>query len=431
MSYMAIDPAQLANQYTQIDRAGKDKVLSAQYNRFNGQLTAIKSLQTSLSSFLTNLKSYRGDDGLLKNTATSTSDSNIKVSADSKAVAGVYDIFVEQLAQNHQLAVSFDADSALPTDGEFSISLAGEEFTVDLSSLPAGAKVADLAKAINNHPANEGVRATLMRSGTETYLVVTSEDSGAANEIALNFTPGTDAAGANIVTALGNKQELKKAQDAIIRLGSDTAIPVTSASNTLEDTIEGVTLDLVKAQTAGDSPIRITIGQDQAAIKGNMQKFVDEYNSIMNTLTTNESLKKDSMAKGLQSQFRAAFQGEIEGKTLNAIGLEFDRFGKLSINTSKFEKALSEEPQALESMLTGDNGLIARLETTIEPYTKTRGGIISEKQKTLQASLDMIAKKRERHDYSMEQRYSRYLTQFTQMQITIAQLETSMGQLGF
>ncbi|MDX3774314.1 flagellar filament capping protein FliD [Chromatiaceae bacterium AAb-1] len=431
MSYMSIDPARLAYDYTQIDRAGKDKVLSTQYDRFNGQLTAIKSLQTSLSTFLTSLKSYQGNDGLLKNTATSSNDSTVKVTASASAVAGDYEIFVEQLAQQHQLAVSFDPNAPLPTDGEFSIDLAGQEFSVDLSSLPAGATVAELAKAINNHPANEGVRATLLRSGSETYLVLTTEKTGAANQISLNFSEGTDPAGADITAALANTQELKKAQDAIIRLGSDTAIPVTSASNTLENVIEGVTLDLLKVQTTGDSPVRISIGQDQEEIKANIKKFVDEYNSIMNTMSTNDHLKKDSMVKSIQTQFRAAFQGEIDGKTLYSIGLEFDRYGKLSINNSKLEKALTEDPQALESMLTGENGLLAKLETTIEPYTKTRGGLINEKQKTLQASLDIVVKKRERHDYSMEQVHKRYLTQFTQMQITIAQLETSMAQLRY
>jgi len=53
--------------------------------------------------------------------------------------------------------------------------------------------------------------------------------------------------------------------------------------------------------------------------------------------------------------------------------------------------------------------------------------MMSEKQKTVQASLDMVADKQKRHDYSMDLTYKRYLSQFTQMQVTMAQLESSMG----
>jgi flagellar hook-associated protein 2 len=428
-SYLSIDPQTLASQYTQIDRAGKDQVLANKSKQFTAQLNAIKKLQTSMGSFLTQLKDFRkADSSLLANTASSSSESTLAVKASGKAVAGSYDIFVQQLAQNHQVAMSFDPTAALATDGEFSIDLAGSSFSVDMAGLPANAKLSDLAAAINNHADNEGVKATLMRSGTETFLVISSEESGAANQLTLGFTAGADAAGADITAALAAKQELKKAQDAIVRLGSDTAISVTSASNTLTDVIEGVTIDLVKAQAADDGPVNIKIGQDQSAIKANLQKFIDGYNGIVSSISGDTNLKNDSMARSVQSQFRAAFQGEIDGKTLYSVGLEFDRNGKLSINSDRLEKALEDDPAALEAMLTSDTGVLAKLEKTVEPYSKTYGGLLGDKQKTLQASLDLVTDKQKRHDYSMELTFKRYLSQFTQMQITIAQLESSMGQ---
>ena len=427
-SYLSIDPQTLASQYTQIDRAGKDQLLSAKSKQFTAQLNAIKKLQTSMGSFLTQLKDFRkADSSLLANTASSSSESTLAVKASGKAVAGSYDIFVQQLAQNHQLAMSFDPTAALATDGEFNIDLGGSSFSVDMAGLPANAKLSDLAAAINNHADNEGVKATLMRSGTETFLVISSEESGAANQLTLGFTAGADAAGADITAALATKQELKKAQDAIVRLGSDTAISVNSASNSLTDVIEGVTIDLVKAQAADDGPVNIKIGQDQQAIKDNLQKFVDGYNGIVNSINADTNLKNDSMARSVQNQFRAAFQGEIDGKTLYSVGLEFDRNGKLSINSDRLEKALEDDPAALEVMLTSDTGVLAKLEKSVEPYSKNFG-LLGDKQKTLQASLDLVTEKQKRHDYSMELTFKRYLSQFTQMQITIAQLESSMGQ---
>ena len=98
-SYLSIDPQTLASQYTQIDRAGKDNLLSAKSKQFTAQLNAIKKLQTSMGSFLTQLKDFRkADSSLLANTASSSSESTLAVKASGKAVAGSYDIFVQQLA---------------------------------------------------------------------------------------------------------------------------------------------------------------------------------------------------------------------------------------------------------------------------------------------------------------------------------------------
>lgn len=429
MSYMSIDPAQLAQQYTSIDRAAKDQVLNTQRSRFNGQLTAIKSLQTSLKSYTDQVTTFNKDQSLFSNSAKSSADTTVSITATAKAAAGEYEIFVDKLAQSHQLALSFDPDAALPADGVFSLTIGDKTVSVDLSSLPANAKLADLSRAINNHADNPGVNATLVRSGSETFLMLSSEETGAANQISLSFTAGADSNGSIISDAITNKKELKAAQDAQVRLGADSTITITSASNKLENVIEGVTLNLLKAQATDDNPVKVSIAQDMTAAKANIDKLISGFNGLVTSITGNDSLKNDSMARGIHNQLRNAFQGDVNGKSFYSIGLEFDRFGKLSVNKERFEKALAEDPAAVEAMFNGEGGLLARIETNITPYTKSQG-IISEKQKTVQASLDMVTEKQKRHDAAMEQKLKRYQLQFTQMQMTIAQLESSMSQFG-
>ena len=133
------------------------------------------------------------------------------------------------------------------------------------------------------------------------------------------------------------------------------------------------------------------------------------------------------MASGIGRSLRNDFQGEFAGKTLFSIGIEFDRYGKLSIDKGKLEDAIATQPEQLTHMLTGADGLMAKLEQRVEPYTKSYG-LINDKKNTLQASLNLVTDKQQRHEYSMEQVYNRYLSQFTQMQITISKLESSMGQ---
>jgi flagellar hook-associated protein 2 len=427
MAYSSIDPAYLAQQYTQIERAGKDQVLNAQQNRFSTLLSSYKKLETSLSSMQDLLKSFTKDKELLANTATTNLDSVLGVSVGSDAVAGDYEIFVQQIAQNHQMSMAFNSTDTLPTDGQFELTVAGESFSVDLSSLNPGASLSDLANAINKSEDNSGVQATVVRSGAQSYLVLTSKDSGAANAISMNFVAGADTSGADIGAAVAGATQLKAAQDAIVKVGAENAITVTSASNKLEDVIAGVTIDLKKAQLGTDQPVQIKVEQDPKAVEEKLKKFVDGYNALVKQISSDSSLNSDTMARSISSQMRQSFQKLYEGTTLSSVGIEFDRNGVLSVDSKKLEKALSENPTKIEDMLVGDSGLFSGLQTSLEPFTK-RSGMMKSKQQTIQASLDMVTEKQKRHDYSMDMVYKRYVAQFTQMQVTMAQLESSMSQ---
>lgn len=427
MAYSSIDPAYLAQQYTQIERSSKDNVLKAQQTRFSTLLSSYKKLETSLSSMQDLLKSF--DKELLANTAKTNADSVLGVTVGGDAVAGDYEIFVQQIAQNHQMSLAFNSTDTLPADGQFQMTVAGESFSVDLSTLKPGASLTDLATAINKSADNSGVQATVVRSGAQSYLVLTSKESGAANAISMNFVPGADTSGADIGSAVAAATQLKAAQDAIVKVGAENAITVTSASNKLEGVIAGVAIDLKKAQLGTEEPVQIKVEQDPKAVEDKLKKFVDGYNALVKQISSDTSLNSDTMARSISSQLRQSFQKLYEGTTLSGVGIEFDRNGVLSIDSKKLEKALAENPTKIEEMLVGDSGLFSGLQDVLEPFTK-RTGMMKSKQQTIQASLDMVTEKQKRHDYSMDLVYKRYLSQFTQMQVTIAQLESSMSQFG-
>lgn len=427
-SALGINPGQLASQYTQIERASKDQLLNTKSTKFSNQIKAFDGLKSNLSSFYDSLKdSLKAESSLFANSATVSDESALNITASGTAASGEYDIFVEQLAQAHQVALSFDPAKTLTTDGELSIDLGGSAFSIDFASLGAGASLSDVAKAINSHVDNTGVKASLVRSGNETFLTLTSKESGAANQITVNFTPGADVNGSDISNAINTKQDLTLGQDAIVKLGANSALTITSASNTLDNVIDGVTLNLTKAQTTGDQPVHISVNQDQDASKENIQKFVDQFNSLTNSITSNDSLKRDNMAAGLARSLRNDFQGTFEGKTLYSVGIEFDRSGNLKIDSKRLEAAMASDPEKLTAMLSGPDGLLSKLETRVEPYTKSYG-LMTDKKQTLQASLDVVVRQKKDHEVTMEQVYQRYLSQFTQMQQTIAKLESTMGQ---
>ncbi|MCH1929372.1 flagellar filament capping protein FliD [Shewanella sp. A25] len=422
LSALSIDPANLASQYTAIDRATKDALLSSQLSTANAKLKAFTSLKTAMSSFATKLTDALKDNSLLASSAKVSDDSIMSVTANGTAASGSYDIFVKQVAQAHQLSASFATDAIMPNSGELGISVGGDEFVVDLSQLSAGASLSDVAKLINNSSDNTGVTASVMRSGDTNYLVFTSDETGAESEITLSYT-GSDTTFGN---AMSNVTEMRKAQDAIVSLGSSSSIEITSSSNKLTKVIDGVTIDLTKAQASDDDPITVTIAEDSDASATNIKTLVTEYNSLMKTLT-GDDIGNDSTARSIKNVMRTSFQGMFEGSTLYSIGLEFDRSGTLSLDTTKLKSALEDNSAQVEAMLTGDNGVLTKLKDSLEPYTE-RYGLLKNKVDNLQTTVTNVTKKQTAFDAKMDTVYARYLKQFTQMQVTIAQMESSMSQ---
>ena len=151
---------------------------------------------------------------MLVNSASFRQDGYAIATVGSKAVAGSYDFFVQQLASKSQVALQGLQDSDLGS-GSLTIGQGGDAFNIDLS---AAATLDELAAAINGATDNNGVKATLVRSNGQVNLVLTSEKTGADQAISLSASGN-----AAVQNAVANKRELSVAKDAIACLYLQTS----------------------------------------------------------------------------------------------------------------------------------------------------------------------------------------------------------------
>ena len=228
--------ASFAEQLIAAERMGKDQIFESNKNKYESQLDAYKILERSLDKMTSNLEKINGD--AFESKTSSISDDNATITVDSGAPTGNYDLHVEQLAQAHQLTKSFASEDALiPTSGVIEIQLGtdpADTISLDMAALnPDGtATVKDLTKMINDHSANPGVQASLVRTGGQVELMLSSKESGAANNISVNYN-GAD----------WGMTERRAAQDAKVNLNG---IDITSSSNNLANVIDGVSIELIK-----------------------------------------------------------------------------------------------------------------------------------------------------------------------------------------
>ncbi|GIU22979.1 flagellar filament capping protein FliD [Shewanella sp. MBTL60-007] len=448
--------ASFAEQLIVAERMGKDQIFESNMTKYEAQLDAYKILERSLDKMTSNLEKINGD--AFESKTSSISDDNASIMVESGAPTGNYDLHIEQLAQAHQLTKSFGSeDSLLPASGVIEIQLGSDPadtISLDMSVLnPDGtATVKDLTSMINNHSDNPGVQASLVRTGGQVELMLSSTATGAENNISVSMN-GAD----------WGMTERRAAQDAKVNLNG---IDITSSSNNLANVIDGVSIELNKVHAAGESSsIRIT--SDTDASEQAVEDFVDIFNNLMdeiNKLTrsmgseeldniNNENddkddsdedkddedddfnssitedqlgvLKGDSSIRMLQQGMRdAIFDTAPNGMRLSDIGVEMGRDGKLSIDQDKLTKALKDDPDAIQAMFTDEGSYIDRLDTLIDPFTKFQGSL-DLKQENLEKQIERVETSMENHDRQMEQRYQIYLAQFTAMEATISQLNSA------
>jgi len=210
--------------------------------------------------------------------------------------------------------------------------------------------------AINK--ANVGVTATIVSdgSGTPYHLVVTSNKTGAKSSMKISVD-GADGqpADANIANLLAfdpaGAQKLTQTSGAQDTKLTMNGIQVSSASTTVEDAIQGVSLDVA---SLGDTTL--TVSKNTNAVTEAVNAFVKAYNDVNKTISsltsynadtkTGAALQGDSAVRSIQSQLRRQLGTTVEGlggklTTLSQVGIAFQKDGSLAVDSTKLNNAIT------------------------------------------------------------------------------------------
>lgn len=429
---MAIDSdyvQSMATQLAQYEIQGQLAKANRNEATYKAQLSAVTSLDTALKGFKSAASGLKlGGNSMLVNSASFSQEGYASATVSTKAVAGSYDFFVQQLASKSQVALQGLQDGDLGS-GSLTIGQAGGSFTIELDSVTT---LDELAAAINNASDNEGVKATLVRSNGQVNLVLTSEKTGADQAISLSASDNTA-----FEDAVAARQELSVAKDAIVRLGGESGIELTSSSNTFDNVVDGVSLTFNKAHKSGDTPLTMEIGQDQKATKEKAQAFVSAFNTLMNsfdslTASGGESggrgpLAGDASVRAIESMLNQVVRTSFGGVSLTEFGIVADRNGKLTIDNARFEKAVAANPEGFEKLFTDKGNLLDTLDKNLAVYTSSAGGLLTNRKDTLNSQLRRVDQQFDAIQKQYDSYYARYLRQYTGLMQTMAAMEQTYG----
>ncbi|MCA9212003.1 MAG: flagellar filament capping protein FliD [Planctomycetales bacterium] len=341
------------------------------------QKAAIGELEVRLSGLKNSIVqlSRAGNNAFNGRLATVSDEEAAAVAVSNSAVPGSYRFTINTLAKAHQVASnSFETDDAEIETGTYSIRVgSGEVFEVKVDD--ANNTVTGLVEAINN--ANGDAAAALINDGSAVpyRVLLTSKETGAANELSVTFTPDGGSSADAVEFDFDNPVEA--ATDAEIKLGSGLgAIAVTNDTNQMDDVIPGVTLDLFRADNSKE--ISIDIIPDVEKAKENVTAFVESYNEFVTFV--DEQSKFDPATNTasvlLGNRSVAAIRDEItrvvtslvpgigsEANRLSSIGITIDDKGLLQVDSTK----LNEFTKSGTDSLTRLSRLLGATGTTTNP----------------------------------------------------------------
>jgi flagellar hook-associated protein 2 len=450
-----IDVKSLAQSLVDAEKTPKKERIEAQITKSEARITGFSAVKYALSTLKTAFGKLNDASDFSSIQPSNTQPNAFGVTASSTAEAGSYSIEVLQTALAQRTASSSFAarDTTLNGGAPFQINLSIGGVSKDpinvTTTTPAG-----MVSAING--AKLGVTAQLINTGSGHQVVVTGE-TGATKVFTMSTSATNPATNpTDPATTVTFAQSLQSATDASFRVNG---LAVTRSSNTVNDVIDGVTLELFAktATDANDDPIaaRVDLNRDTASIKTNIQGLVTAYNDFEETLkilgdSASEveefggALAGESLLQSVRNQVRGFITNtsSTPGTSIKAardVGLSIDRLGKLTLDESKLDKALQNNFGEVSTMFsagtnnksiysTAPAGLAGGAINSIEKMLLSTS-MIDTQSKSATAKIAKYKEELTQLDARMEKLMTRYMAQFSAMESIVGNSKNTRESL--
>lgn len=379
-----IDSATLVSQLVDAQFAAKRAQLTSKYDTLSAQISGAASLKSTITDFNNALANLVKGGTLASQPVVGTPavlgatlQTGGKVSGLDTSVT-VSQLATAQAATSAKIAnpasttfaagtlsiqigtASYDANGAMT-------GFAGNGAAIDVT-VAANSSLSDIAKAIN--AAKTGVTATVVNDGQGGAFLSLKGATGAAQAFTI-ASSGGDLSRFELSLPAGGSGMSVTTTPKNAKLTVD-GVAVERASNEITDLVAGVKLNLTATGTT-----QITASRSTTALTTGIKDFVDTYNQVLATVKEqtdpiNGVLRGDPAARGLLKSLqgltsKVLLPGAAAGapSSLAAIGVRTNRDGTLSVDEDAVTNAMTNFPDAVESMFAfdGSNGIFGAMQS--------------------------------------------------------------------
>lgn len=414
----------------------KQKVLEQKQQFFN-------QLKSKIDSLISNIDIFTSANATSKfkiKSVTSSKNDVLTATADKDAILGINSVKVNRLASNDVLITK---RLNLGESDLFSVS--GEDLTFKINNKEVKVTIAEgstneqamkaIVKAIN---ATEDVKVTasyVKDTSSTGRITLTAKETGLSNKIIFddnssnvlnalgldNVNPNLDNRTQNIS---GNEYAYYKLSN-IEQLNSEIEINglnISRESNSINDVLPGLTLNLLKAQESNEQSVTLTTDVNTNGVESLINPILNSYNELIKFLKSNNNVVKSESSvssllfniRSLSSQSITPLSGS-DMKYLTDIGIKINNDGTLSINDkTKLTQALKNNPEEVANLFTANDGFPRKLEKSIEMLLGDKG-LIQSKKKSLSDQIDQTIKRNKEVTASIDRQAENLKKEYTSM----------------
>ena len=326
-----------------------------------------------------------------------------------------------------------------------SLTINGEK--IDLSAINQGtgaANAQEIADLINKNANLQGKVSAEVKDGK---LALKSVDGSA---IRIGAEGATDADKKKTLDSIGltegsytssksflDKMDLTNIQNAQNAKFTYNGIAVERDKNSFDDVVSGLSLELT-AVTEANKDVIVRITRDDSGIAEEMEKFVENYNTMYNKITELMKYDEDTKVAGVFNgnsdirqivrQFNSIISSnDVSGNNLVKYGIYLNDDGTLKMDKEKFNSAFKEDPDAavsffrsatstirgeeteidgvftklrttMDKLITGSNSTLKLLETSLVDEQKTLNEDKKKTQESIDTRYDTMAEKWSAYD---------------------------------
>ena len=271
------------------------------------------------------------------------------------------------------------------------LTINGEQLDLSTINNTTGAANAQaIADLINNNTNLSGKVSAEVKDGK---LSISSVDG---NSVRIGAEGATDADKKKTLDSIGltegsytsskstlDKMNLTNIQNAQNAKFTYNGIEIERDRNSFDDVVSGLSLELT-AVTEANKDVTIRVARDDSGIAEEMEKFVENYNTMYNKITELMKYDEDTEIAGvfngnsdirqITRQFNSIISSnDVNGNNLVKYGIYFNEDGTLKMDKEKFDSAFKEDSDAAISFFRSTTSVIRGEETEIDGvFTKLR-----------------------------------------------------------
>lgn len=394
------------------------------------QISSYGTLKSAISTFQDAMKDLSTRDAFRKFTSTSSDEDVMVATADADAAAGIYNVDVARLAQNHKMGSAEFLDTATVGGGggdSMTFTVGTESATIDLSSAQTLSQARD---AINAAADNPGVTATILNTGNNNQrLIITADESGYDNRVEISY--GGAISEATFGFAVTNRDSLGATLTDLTELDASYSIDgfaLTASSNKIGSALDGLTLEL-----EGEGSSILAIERDDESIQESAKAFIDAYNEVLTTVDDlrQGNLSGDSTLSSITRTLRNTLNTQPIGLTgsfsaLSQLGIKTNvKTGQLEFNESDFADALELDFSSVAQVFANDDQGFAFRFDAAASYFLDSDGLIDNRVDGLNDRVRRFEDDQSNLEYRLELREVALRAQYSALDTLVGSLQST------